>query len=209
MNPVSEKTLKSRARSRQWAIDNPDGYKARQKRWRAANSEKVRAYNAAYRKERRELLSAKRKARQIDHSAIHKRRYADPAYSEQCRQRVQRWRKENRKKADLTNQLWRAANPERARLIARTGWVNRRAKLRNAGKITPAEVSTVRAANKCAACGQPHEHMEIDHIVAISRGGRNHISNLQLLCRPCNRSKWAKDHATWAAQRFPSRYETV
>lgn len=47
---------------------------------------------------------------------------------------------------------------------------------------------------KCAAC---HKNIrvryEVDHIVAVSRGGSNADSNLQLLCMPCNRRKHAKD----------------
>lgn len=31
----------------------------------------------------------------------------------------------------------------------------------------------------------------VDHIVAFSRGGRNHIDNYQLLCRDCNLKKGA------------------
>lgn len=34
--------------------------------------------------------------------------------------------------------------------------------------------------------------LEIDHVVAESRGGSGDISNLQLLCRACNRRKGAK-----------------
>lgn len=30
---------------------------------------------------------------------------------------------------------------------------------------------------------------EIDHIMPVVEGGTNHIDNLQLLCRRCNRSK--------------------
>ena len=43
----------------------------------------------------------------------------------------------------------------------------------------------------CAGCSTHFEsrHLEIDHIIARSKGGTDHISNLQLLCGNCNRIK--------------------
>ena len=43
----------------------------------------------------------------------------------------------------------------------------------------------------CAACGEHFRlpNMEIDHIIAKSKGGTDHIDNLQLLCGRCNRLK--------------------
>jgi HNH endonuclease len=34
--------------------------------------------------------------------------------------------------------------------------------------------------------------LEVDHIVPVSKGGRTEESNLQTLCRRCNRRKWKK-----------------
>ena len=45
--------------------------------------------------------------------------------------------------------------------------------------------------NKCAQCGSS-EKLEIDHIIPIARGGSNETTNLQILCRKCNRKKGAK-----------------
>ena len=43
----------------------------------------------------------------------------------------------------------------------------------------------------CAGCGTHFEqqHLEVDHIIAQSVGGTDHIDNLQLLCGNCNRIK--------------------
>ena len=42
---------------------------------------------------------------------------------------------------------------------------------------------------KCAYCGQKDTPLEVDHIVAKSRGGSNRISNLCLACHECNQKK--------------------
>jgi len=43
----------------------------------------------------------------------------------------------------------------------------------------------------CQDCGRgsPEVKLEIDHIIPISQGGRDELSNLQTLCFDCNRSK--------------------
>lgn len=43
----------------------------------------------------------------------------------------------------------------------------------------------------CAACNTHFEirNLEVDHIIARSKGGTDHIANLQLLCGSCNRIK--------------------
>lgn len=48
----------------------------------------------------------------------------------------------------------------------------------------------------CVNCGS-EEDLEIDHIHPVSRGGRNTLDNLQLLCRTCNRSKHAMTMDEW------------
>ena len=43
----------------------------------------------------------------------------------------------------------------------------------------------------CTGCGEHFQrhHLEVDHIIARSEGGTDHIGNLQLLCSHCNRLK--------------------
>ena len=40
----------------------------------------------------------------------------------------------------------------------------------------------------CQCCGS-HQNLEYDHVMPFSCGGNNNVSNIQLLCLRCNRSK--------------------
>ena len=45
---------------------------------------------------------------------------------------------------------------------------------------------------KCMYCGKEHAPLNIEHIVARSRGGSNRVSNLGIACIECNRLKGAR-----------------
>ena len=50
---------------------------------------------------------------------------------------------------------------------------------------------------QCQSCGKTtlETNLSIDHIIPLSRGGKNDISNLQTLCLTCNQTKTNKlDH---------------
>ena len=44
---------------------------------------------------------------------------------------------------------------------------------------------------RCLACGSK-DHIVVDHVIPLSRGGMNTIDNLQPLCFTCNAKKHAK-----------------
>lgn len=54
----------------------------------------------------------------------------------------------------------------------------------------------VLAAGGCAYCGSA-DRLEVDHILAWSKGGTHDETNLQCLCKSCNSSKQAKDEASY------------
>jgi HNH endonuclease len=56
---------------------------------------------------------------------------------------------------------------------------------------TEREMVMKRYGRACVACGAT-EDLAVDHIIAVARGGNDHQPNLQVLCRPCNSRKGAR-----------------
>src|SRR5258708_5727106 len=161
--------------------------RAATQRWRENNPEKVRAYSKQYYLDNIEKIKAKppqkrnRQSRQRANELIRISYAIDPTAIK------------NRTKA------WIAKNPEKKRAQTR----NRRSRLRMAGgKHTGEEVLALfrRQKRRCAnpACRVSiRDGYEGDHIIPLSLGGTNDISNIQLLCMPCNRKKHAKHPIEW------------
>lgn len=53
----------------------------------------------------------------------------------------------------------------------------------------------------CAYCGIKPERLDPDHVVALSRGGDNAVSNMLPTCMPCNSDKRHLTLDEWAADR--------
>lgn len=88
-------------------------------------------------------------------------------------------------------------------------------KVRLTGKLWEVIRSCVfwRDGNTCVYCGSKNE-LHCDHIIPISKGGTNNISNLNTSCRECNLSKKARDLSDWypkltdvLEERYESEYE--
>lgn len=93
---------------------------------------------------------------------------------------------------------WRERNPDKVRVIRR----NARAKRMNAPGTCTEKQWLDKASYyfyKCKWCGKQLDRntCTVDHIIPLSKGGTNWVSNLVPACRPCNSSKQAKDWKQW------------
>lgn len=80
----------------------------------------------------------------------------------------------------------------------------RRSRQRGApGTYTAADIESLYLKQRgcCANCGCAlGDKFHRDHRVSLFRGGSNEITNIELLCGPCNQRKHAKDPIAWARE---------
>lgn len=138
---------------------------AKHREWYSQNRDKARAAMRAWQSQNRAKLTAYQRERYRN----------DPA----VRQRVLESRKRHV-----------ARNPEKNRVSSLRYWARKK---QASGDFTTEEWIRLcdYYGNRCLACGK-QESISIDHIVPLSKGGSNDISNLQPLCLSCNSSKNAR-----------------
>lgn len=156
--------------------DKP-GYKEKQStyyaEWRIKNKERIVRQQREYREKNRD----QRLADKIAYAAAHKAEKAayDLAYRAARKEALAAWQKQ-----------YHIDHPEIKGAMAR----NRKAMMRGAGgKHTAAEIKALYASQggKCVYCWASLDYgYHGDHIIPVSRGGTNWITNIQLLCPPCN-----------------------
>ena len=133
------------------------------------NPEKIAEYMRTYSVNNRETLNAKARGRD-------KR---NPESAKACRKR---WSDKNKTKRAIYSQ-------------------NRRAKIvGNGGEFSESDWEALLKFYNytCLRCGrrEPQIKLTADHVIAVSNGGSNCISNIQPLCQSCNTSKgvWSVDY---------------
>lgn len=163
---IRNSTPERKEQSRQWEIVNREKRREQERLYDAANRETVNAKMREWRKNN----SDKDKA----HCA--------------------KWRAENieyvREKSRIQSTEYRKNNHDK--VIASTHRYRKRVK-ENGGEFTGAQWSAIKElfGHRCLACDkrEPDIKLSPDHVIPISKGGKNCVSNIQPLCRKCNRIK--------------------
>ena len=119
--------------------------------------------------------------------------------------RGRRWFAANKEKSSAASRRWQKMHPEAVKewntknAEKRRSYVrNRRARIRKAeGSHTSEDIIGLfeAQAGRCVYCKEelgPSFH--VDHILPLSRGGGNDISNLQICCETCNKRKFTQRH---------------
>lgn len=100
-------------------------------------------------------------------------------------------------KRQSTHEREYQANPIRYKLQKRAEYANRKAsQLGIEGRLRAKDLREFfdRVGWKCAYCGKKLNHLDIsiDHKIALSKGGKNEISNINPSCMTCNKRKHTK-----------------
>src|SRR6266702_169120 len=96
----------------------------------------------------------------------------------------------------------RQTNPEKARVLDSVKRQNRRAReLSIGGSCTTKEIEAQyqQQKGKCYYCSKKMTQHHIEHVVPLSRGGTNDISNIILSCPSCKQKKGGKLPHEWPA----------
>lgn len=177
-----------RARDRAAYAKNPEAKKESARKWRKANPQKVAASIRKYYSNNKQAILKYLANKYKDNREI---------FLEKDRE----WREKNVELHRANAKRWRESNPDKARISSR----NKRCMRKSAeGRHTLSDINYIRRKQngKCVYCKVKLcfvvEH--VDHIIAISKGGSNWPSNIQLLCAPCNMKKHNKHPIEFANQ---------
>ncbi len=153
-------------------------------------------YDPVYRRNYYLLHKSEAAQKQAEYRAKHKMEISEGGKRDYEKNKVviqerhARWREAHREYARVYGAQWAANNRDRKQVAAE----RRRSKEVGAtGSHTHNEwLALLRAYdNKCLRCGTTGRLTE-DHIIPLSLGGTNDISNIQPLCKPCNSVKETK-----------------
>jgi 5-methylcytosine-specific restriction endonuclease McrA len=142
------------------------------------------------------------------HAALYLKKLADPEFKKKNAEKAKAYRAANPHMVKDQNRKRREKNPEAERARCRAWFElnpdkraayeqNRRAKKQeNGGKITPNLKNYLFIAQKghCMCCRKKCQmsDLHMDHVMPLSKGGAHIDENIQLLCQPCNQSKYSK-----------------
>jgi hypothetical protein len=161
----------------------------RNRREQYARYERSRA-NLPYRVEARRKYQEEHRVRRSEY----KRRWAEDNGKRVVASKRDHYER-NREEVISRSRKWAENNPERVRIAKANNRRKRRAaKYAGRGNFTAQEFKELceKYGNRCLRCGDTEAVLEADHVVPLTRGGSDDISNIQPLCGYCNRRKFVE-----------------
>lgn len=179
-----------RERRRRSYAENPERYKRKNKNYHAKHKEKIHQRKKMYRQRNVESLREKGRMRYL-------------TQGDQIRARNNAYYRRNDAKIKDYRRIYFQENRDKLRDYARAYWQShpldsiarhhkRRAyKLQAGGTFTPQEWEMLldQYDYTCLRCGRNDVKLTADHVIPLSKGGTNYISNIQPLCKSCNSYK--------------------
>lgn len=191
MTQLDSNTFKTseatRARNKRWRDAHPEQMKAIRAKWLKNNLEYDKRRRAEYGAKWRKANPTKAKARLEKWKANnqkHIKAYRKKYYAEHREERLvanNKWNADNRERTKLVHKKYRQNKKTEIKLLNAA----RRAKVAGGG-IRKEDIENWNS-RICGVCKLPiEENYHIDHITPLSRGGLHVVSNLQLAHPRCN-----------------------
>jgi len=130
------------------------------------------------------------------------------------------WKKLNPEKVNAQNRRWRSKNPDKTKkytqnyreknpeVVSINNHKRRDYKINNGSFEVTKSFMRKLYLSCCIKCGSKNQ-IQADHIIPLSRGGRDSEGNLQPLCKKCNLDKRAMTMTEWnKAKNNPSSEPT-
>lgn len=142
------------------------------------------------------------------HADLYRKKSENPEYRKKLAEKARSYRAGNPHAVKEQNRKRRANNPDAERARCRDWFAsnpgkraayeqNRRAKKKAQGGCISHDLKAslfVLQKGFCACCRKKFQAVDLhmDHIMPLSKGGAHADENIQLLCQPCNQTKYAK-----------------
>jgi len=203
---------------REYREQNSEKIRAHKKAYREANAEAIKAHKHQYQVENADRIRERKHEKYLENcDAIRekarayylrnpeKAKLARQAYYEAHREEalayLREYRKQNKPHLAYLDRRYRATHKEEKREYERQYYAKnrhvekakkhrRRAREKAGGRFSSREFRELCERNNhlCLCCGE-RKPMTLDHIVPLSKGGKNTIDNIQPLCLGCNIKK--------------------
>jgi 5-methylcytosine-specific restriction endonuclease McrA len=167
-------------RVKAWVEANPEKRKQYRQEYYEKNKESLIEKSKKYLQENFEKMKEAKRQYQLSHRSVG-----------QNSLRLWRSKPENKIKESERRKKWAQEHPEEIRVKNH----NRRVRMRSQGeRVTAAEWKALKEkyGNKCIVPGCDRTDVTMDHVIPISKGGRNTIDNIQPLCGHHNFTKHTK-----------------
>lgn len=111
-------------------------------------------------------------------------------YMDRKKRYLRKWRKRNKEKVSEYNKRYEKTHKE---TVIANEHKKRARKRESEGCFSAEEWKQLCDLydNRCLCCGK-RKKLTVDHVIPLSKGGSNYISNIQPLCKECNNKKYTK-----------------